>query len=169
MAAPHTRLSPAHANRLLPGAASARRPPPGAAARLFSGRISVTACSNAAAFRPARWHSITVDVRIGTICLGNLGWGGGVQTLCMNVRGEPMATRCPPSFTSHPACSASAHPLTLTKPDPAVPPGALLTLGPFPRRPPPPASHLLMLAATRTSMRAAPSWSSSAIRLRTST
>lgn len=34
---------------------------------LYSGRISIAAKLNAACFSPARWHSITVDVKIGTI------------------------------------------------------------------------------------------------------
>lgn len=39
---------------------------------LCSGSISTSAYCNAVACRPDRWHSTTVDVRIGTTCLGNL-------------------------------------------------------------------------------------------------
>mmetsp|Transcript_36982 Transcript_36982/g.82212 ORF Transcript_36982/g.82212 Transcript_36982/m.82212 type:complete len:214 (-) Transcript_36982:3803-4444(-) len=39
---------------------------------LYSGLINIEAYSKAVFLRPARWHSITVDVRMGTTCLGNL-------------------------------------------------------------------------------------------------
>jgi hypothetical protein len=45
----------------------------------YSGRMSVAACSKAVVFSPARWHSITVEVRIGTTCLGNLPGAGQHQ------------------------------------------------------------------------------------------
>mmetsp|Transcript_29013 Transcript_29013/g.78132 ORF Transcript_29013/g.78132 Transcript_29013/m.78132 type:complete len:225 (-) Transcript_29013:3639-4313(-) len=39
---------------------------------LYSGRMSMAAYSKADFFRPARLHSMIVDVRMGTMCLGNL-------------------------------------------------------------------------------------------------
>jgi hypothetical protein len=41
--------------------------------------MRVMAYSRALFFIPARWHSMTVEVRMGTTCLGNLGGSGGVQ------------------------------------------------------------------------------------------
>jgi hypothetical protein len=38
----------------------------------YSGRISMEAYSNAVLFKPERWHSITVEMRIGVTCAGNL-------------------------------------------------------------------------------------------------
>lgn len=39
----------------------------------YSGLISIAAKLNAEFFRPARWHSITVEVRIGTMSAGHAG------------------------------------------------------------------------------------------------
>jgi hypothetical protein len=41
-------------------------------ANLYSGRISIEAYSNAELLRPERWHSITVDIKIGMMCAGKL-------------------------------------------------------------------------------------------------
>lgn len=38
---------------------------------LYSGHINMEANSNAVDFKPERWHSMTVDVRIGTTWAGN--------------------------------------------------------------------------------------------------
>ena len=40
---------------------------------LYSGLMSIEAYVNAESYRPDLWHSITVDVRMGTTCAGNLG------------------------------------------------------------------------------------------------
>lgn len=39
---------------------------------LYSGRMSMAAYSKAVFLRPARLHSMMVEVRMGTTCLGNL-------------------------------------------------------------------------------------------------
>ena len=39
---------------------------------LYSGRMSIEAYSKDVFLRPARWHSMTVEVRIGTTCAAHL-------------------------------------------------------------------------------------------------
>jgi hypothetical protein len=39
---------------------------------LYSGRMSIEAYSKEVFLRPARWHSMTVEVRIGTTCAAHL-------------------------------------------------------------------------------------------------
>mmetsp|Transcript_200 Transcript_200/g.593 ORF Transcript_200/g.593 Transcript_200/m.593 type:complete len:207 (-) Transcript_200:947-1567(-) len=60
----------------------------------YSGRISVVACSKAAARSPERWHSMTVEVIMGTTCMGK-------REMCLHTR---MSMRAPlrwsPSFVS---------------------------------------------------------------------
>lgn len=133
-------------------------------AHLYSGRMSIAAYSNAVFFMPARLHSMMVDVRMGTTCLGNLEMdlrlGQGLLGFGRACRWAAVVGQLGGHHTG--GVSGTAHTRTRTR--------APRCRHPFGSTP----CNTMQLhhrhhahLATRTSMRAAAAWSSIATRLLT--
>ncbi len=70
---------------------------------LYSGLMSIAAYSNAVFFSPALLHSMMVEVRIGTMCLGNLEMDlhrtGYIQAVT-----TPLCTQAIAQYTEYETC-----------------------------------------------------------------